>query len=299
MKSKFTHFITDKFSDHSRRQSECGMTLIELLVATTIGLILITMIFQFFVIQLQNFNETRMNAEMQQELRWGFNFLSDHLKLAGNGVPPTPGFRVIDNINGPSGAPDSINVIGCYKSLKITTDQHMGNHGSTVKVPSSDGVEIGDLIVISYPPNGWQEIFLVTSINANHIWHMPAPPWNDDNHLEHAYPEGSICTVVTYYSFFVDTDDEGRTNLMVQSQAYPPQVLAGDIEDFQVRFKLRDNTWVDNPLEESDIRMMEITLRAKTPDPIKGYLDPEYGDEYKRLTLKSNVIPKNIVFVAD
>ena len=45
--------------------------------------------------------------------------------------------------------------------------------------------------------------------------------------------------------------------------------------------------------------MIEITLRAKTPDPIKGYIDPVYGDEHKRLTLKSNVIPKNIVFVAN
>ena len=42
----------------------------------------------------------------------------------------------------------------------------MGNEGSQVKVDNADGVEDGDLIVISYPPNGWQEIFMVTKLGT-------------------------------------------------------------------------------------------------------------------------------------
>lgn len=273
------------------------MTIIELVAAMTIGLILITLMFQFFVIQVQNFNEARMTSEMQQELRWATTYMSDRLKLAGNGVPQMSVFRVIDNFDGGSGS-DSVVVIGSYKSLVLSTTQIMGNQGAQVKVNDATQVEEGDLIVISYPPNGWQELFLVTSITSIlHLWHAAAPPWNDDNKLNHTYPIGSLCTVVTSYSFFVRTDDDGHSNLMVQTQAYPPQILAGDIEDFQLRFKLKDGSWVNNPDNVSDIRMMELSLRARTPDPLQGYRDPVYDDEYKRIVLRSNVIPRNITLV--
>lgn len=286
-------------SYHASRYGERGVTMVELLAATTIALVMMAIVFQFFITQTKNFNEARMTAEMQQELRWASNFISDRLKLAGNGVPPGSFFRVITNFDGGS-EPDSVVVLGSYKSLVMTTTQNMGNEGSQVKVDNSEGIEEGDLIVISYPPNGWQEIFYVTKIaSALHLYHDKFLPWNDDNKLDHKYPAGSLCSAVTCYTFFIEKDDEGRSNLMVQTQAYEPQILAGDIEDFQLRFKLKDDSWVDNPVEISDVRMMEISLRAKTPDPIKGYADPVHGDEYKRITLDTDIIPKNIVFVAD
>ena len=279
------------------RKNESGMTLMEILVASVVGMILMTGVFQFFIIQVKSFNESRMTSEMQQELRYAVKYISDRLKLAGNGVPPTSGFDVIENIDGGGDLPDEILVIGSYKSLVMSTDQKMGNEGSQIKVTDSSGVEVGDLIVISYPPNGWQEVFLVTSLTDIHMWHAASPPWNMDNKLDHAYPEGSVVTVVSQYSFFVEVDENGRSNLMVQTQAYVPQILAGDIDNFQVRFKLKDNTWVDEPFELSDVRMLEITLRAMTPEPLKGYEDPVYGDAYKRIELKSIVIPRNIALV--
>ena len=182
----------------------------------------------------------------------------------------------------------------------MSTDQPQGARGKEVKVSDTTGIGEGDLIVISYPPNGWQEIFMVTGTNPalNQIFHARRLPWNPSVNLDHSYPEGSTVTVVSHYSFFVETDDEGRSNLMVQTQAYEPMILAGDIDDFQVRFNLKDNSWVDEPFDLSDIRMVEITLRLKTPDPIQGYLDPVYGDAHKRVELKSIVIPKNIVIAS-
>ena len=83
---------------------------------------------------------------------------------------------------------------------------------------------------------------------------------------------------------------------MVQTQAYEAQVLAGDVEDLQLRFKLKDGSWVDNPDVISDIRLMELTIRSRTPDPIDGYVDPAYGDAYRHLEHKANIIPRNIIF---
>ena len=285
----------------SKSKNESGMTIIELLVATTVSLILMTIVFQFFVTQTRNFNEGRMNAEMQQELRWASNYIAERLKLAGNGVPPTSGFKVLDNFDGGATLSDSVCVTASFKSLVMNTTQKMGNNGAQIKVSSTEGVEKWDLVVISYPPEGWQEIFISTKdVSDSHIWHDAYPPWNDDNKLEHAYPLGSVVTVVSHYSFFVEVDDEGRSNLMVLTQGpYGPQILAGDIDDFQVRFKLKDNSWIDEPDELSDIRMVEINLQAMTPDPIQGYIHPVYADAHKRIELKTIVIPKNIVIVSN
>ncbi len=119
---------------------ERGVTLVELMVATTIALILVTLIFQFFTTQSKSFMETRQNAETQQELRWALQFLSENVKLAGNGVPPVSidltGFQVIDNADGASGAPDSLSVIGSFRSLVITLDQSMANENLLSRAPT-------------------------------------------------------------------------------------------------------------------------------------------------------------------
>jgi len=242
-----------------------------------------------------------MTAEMQQELRWASNYVAERLKLAGNGIPPTSGFKVIDNFDGGAILSDSVCVTASFKSMVLHTTQNMANEGSQIKVNDSGGVEDYDLIVISYPPEGWQEIFMCTKVASElHIYHDTYPPWNDDVKLDHRYPSGSIVSIVSHYSFFVEVDDEGRSNLMVLTQGpYGPQILAGDIDDFQVRFKLKDNSWTDEPGELSDIRMVEITMQSMTSDPIQGYIHPVYADAHKRIELKSIVIPKNIVMVSN
>lgn len=276
---------------------ENGMTIIELVVAMTISLMLMTVLFKFLSDQTSSFVESRQTSEMQQELRWAITFVSDHVKLAGNGVPPTCGWPVIANTNGDSGASDSLSVLGCYKNLMITTTQPMGNEGSQIKVDNTDGMEIGDLCVIT--DGTFQEIFMVTDIITSHLWHQTALPWNDDSKLDHRYVQNSSVSVVSHYSFFVDTDDEGHSNLMLKSQAYDPQILIGDVDNFQIRFKMKDGTWLDEPGNDEiyDIRMVEVTVRAKTPKELKNYVDPIYGDAYKRIEFKSVVIPKNITII--
>jgi len=152
--------------EHSKQiktsSGERGVTLIELVVATTIATLLVTAVFQFFSTQSSSFIESRQNAEMQQELRWAMQFLSENVKLAGNGVPPISvdgtGFQVIDNANGANGASDSLSIIGSFRSLVITLDQNMGNEGAQIKcsdkgnvppIPVENLLEVGDLAVIS------------------------------------------------------------------------------------------------------------------------------------------------------
>ncbi|HUT63862.1 MAG TPA: hypothetical protein VMZ04_07885, partial [Anaerolineae bacterium] len=207
----------------------------ELLVAMLISAILMMFLFKFLADETSSFVESRQMSEMQQELRWGMNFVSDHLKLAGNGVPPTCGWQVISNKDGGAGASDSISVLGSFKSLVVTTTQPMGNSGAPIKVDDASEIGVGDLCVIS--DGTYQEIFMVTAKSPGEILdHFTELPWNEDKFLDHKYLQNSSVSVVSHYTFFVATDDEGRSNLMVKTQAYDPQILIGDIDNFQIRF---------------------------------------------------------------
>ena len=275
--------------------SERGMTIVEMVAALTISALLATLIFQFFSIQTNNYVQGREISDMQQELRWAMQYVSDHVKLAGNGVPPTCGWPVIENIDGVS-IPDTLAVLGSFTPLVLTTTQTMANEGSQVKVNDTNGVEAGDLIVIS--DGTFQEIFMVTSVSSDlHLWHAAALPWNDDLKLNHSYVSGSSCTIASHYKFFIDDSDPDHPNLMVETQSYEPQVLAGDVDDFQIRFKMKSGDWEDETTEVYDIRMIEITIRARSHEPLDDYTDPVYGDAYKRLELKSIVVPKNIIII--
>jgi type IV pilus assembly protein PilW len=295
-----------------RKRSERGMTLVELLVAMSIGAILITLVFQFLDTQAMNFSRSRENAEMQQELRWAMQFISEHVRLAGNTVPQVlldeTGYQVIESFDGGGDAPDSLSIIGSFKSVVITLDQNMGNEGSQIKcsdkannpsIPLSDIFAAGDIAYIS--DGTISEIFQITRIQADHLFHETSLPWNDDNKLDHRYVEGSTLTAVTNYSFFIETDEEGHPNLMVSTFVYPPQVLAGDVEQFQVRFRMRNGQWqnmVDaDEINRNEVSQVEIYLRARSHEPVRGYEDPEYGDGYKRMELKTIVIPKNIAVI--
>ena len=281
---------------YSGPDAERGMSLVELMAAMVVGSVIFTLVLQFFVSQSNSFIRNREKAEMQQEIRWAINYVGDRLKLAGNGVPPTCGWPVVENIDGID-EPDSVSVLGSFKSLVITTTQTMGNEGSQVKVDNTEGLEIGDLCIIS--DGTWQEIFLATDVKDAHIWHDTWPPWNDDKKLDHRYVEDSSITVVTYYGFFVAVDEEGRSNLMVQTQAYEPQILLGDVDDFQIEFKMKDDTWIDEPYPDEiyDIRMIRITIRARSHNELQGYTDSDYEDSYMRLEVSSTIIPKNLTII--
>ena len=277
--------------------SEKGMTIIELIVSMTIGGILLTAAWSFFVTQTSNFEQNRQTAEMQQELRWAMQYVSDHLRLAGNAVPPTSGWQVIEIKDGAGGASDSLTVMGSFKSVVALTTENMASPASNVKPDSLQKFEQGNLVVLS--DGTFLDLFLVTQIQGGRLCHTTSLPWNNDANLDHQYNTGSTLTVIDQFNFSIKTDAQGHPNLMVKTQAYPEQILGGDIDRFQIRFNMKSGSWQTTiaASEVYDIRQIEITMRARSPQQLKNYRDPVYHDRYKRLEFKSIVIPRNIVIV--
>jgi prepilin-type N-terminal cleavage/methylation domain-containing protein len=295
-----------------RNKGQRGMTLVELLVAMVIGGILVTSIFQFMSVGSSNFLRNRDSAEMQQELRWAMQFVAAHIRLAGNIIPQVlisdTGYMVINNVNGASGAPDSLTVIGSFRSMVITLDQTMSTESAQVKCsvkPTTPAVPLSDLFTVkdlAFISNGtYSEVFQITKVQGDLLYHETSTPWNSSASLDHKYESQSSISAVDVYSFYVKTDGTGHKNLMVKTQSWPEQILVSDMENFQIRFKMKSGVWKDtieaNEITLNEIRAVEVTMRTKSAKAIRGYRDPKYGDAYKHMQLKSLIIPKSIAIM--
>ncbi len=289
MKSTCVQPLLSCKKEHNNQK---GVTIVELIVAMAISAILAVIIFTFMGDQTQKFNEQKYTSEIQQEIRWAMAYISDYLRLAGNGVPLNGKWAVIEGTDGGADGTDFISVLGCYKDVFVETTQDMGNEIDRIEIEDNDDIEVGDLVSITDGTN--QEIFMITGIDDLLLSHDTSDPWNESNLLDHTYGLGSTISIAGLYSFYVEEDDDGRFHLMVETQSIEAQELISDVDDFQIRYQLTDDTWVDEFDFMSDIKMIEITILARTHDPIKNYIDPEYGDAYKHIELKAVVRPKLI-----
>ena len=80
-------------------------------------------------------------------------------------------------------------------------------------------------------------------------------------------------------------------------QYYGPQVLSAGVEDFQIRFKMNDGSWVNefDPVDVFKVRLVEVNMRGRTENEVPKFKDPQYGDGYRRLVMKQQMIPRSIV----
>ncbi|MFC1508515.1 PilW family protein [Candidatus Omnitrophota bacterium] len=289
MKSTYVQPLVTCIKNHNNQK---GFTIVELIVATTISIILGMIILTFMGNQSQKFNEQKYTSEIQLEIRNAMAYISDYVRLAGNGVPLNGKWPVIEGTDGGDEATDYISVMGCYVDVFVETTQNMGSEFDQIEIEDNDDIEVGDLASITDGIN--QEIFMITGVDGLLLSHETSDPWNESNELDYTYEQGSTISIAASYSFYVEEDEDGRFHLMVETQSIEAQELISDVDDFQIRYQLTDDTWVDEFDSISDISMIEITIIARTHDPIKNYIDPVYGDAFKRVQLKAVVRPKLI-----
>jgi hypothetical protein len=84
------------------------------------------------------------------------------------------------------------------------------------------------------------------------------------------------------------------------------QVIAENIDNLKVRYRLIDGTWVNDPAgNQSRVRAVEVLLVARTASPQRGYRDtnpisfggatvPAPNDAYRRKVLTSIIKTRNI-----
>jgi hypothetical protein len=120
--------------------------------------------------------------------------------------------------------------------------------------------------------------------------------------LEENYGEGDLIFRADYIIYYVsDTADLMGQNL---GNAGGAQVVAEGIDNLQFRYVLDDGTVVDSGFTESRVRAVDISLLARTQEPIRGYTDTNTynigdagitpGGAFRRKVLRATVKTRNI-----
>ena len=116
-------FITQRYpaglntgTTQRKSKTQRGLTLIELMIAMTIGLILMLVIGTVFTSSRQAFRVQEDNAHIQESGRFALEIIGRSIKQAGHAEVPFTGFKVaftgdaITGTDGGAGAPDTLTV---------------------------------------------------------------------------------------------------------------------------------------------------------------------------------------------
>jgi len=238
------------------RRGESGFTLVELLITAALLVLVVS-------VALGTLNRTKDEAqrietlvETRQSARAAVQLLERDVRMSGSGWGRTP---VVVSFNGspdtifaitpgPGSGPasnDSLMIMGAW-AASTTIASSMPNPSSILKVDDVTGFADGDMVVISDGTSA--HMFEVTGVNASAgtLQHNPASPWNPPGGFSPwpngGYGVGAQVFKIDMLSYRVDSTSYRRPALVRRAFRGSPEVVAYDVDRFQVWYRMQDGT---------------------------------------------------------
>ncbi len=255
-----------------------GLTLIELLISITMGLIIVGAGLELYLNQHKAWIIEEQISEMQQSGRASIDELSRKIMMSGYELP-----RGINPISASNTNPDTITLLFRNEGLcDATVEWPMPQPSSELRC---DGHDVScfkdDTWAFIYDPNTLTgEFFYVTQVQtgSSHIQHNTMD-------LSKCYPAGSQVMMLDFYKYYLDTTtDPNHPNLMRMGPDMTPWVFAENIEDLQFRYGLANGVYVDVPVIGNIVREVQVSLRARTSRQdlqIPGYRKRTFASSVK------------------
>jgi len=267
-----------------------GITLIELLVAVTILTLVIFGAYNLFISQHKARIIHQQVVDMQQNARIALEMLVGDLRLAGIGCGPQ---QAIVASNGEGTNPDAITIRGGNSFIISTLPGPCNQSSSTFEVESVAGFSAGDVCVI-YGGGEWTT-FTVTHVleSPAKLQHNPSADLNSPGGFGFSYPTGSVVRKYQEVAYQIDATDSTHPKL-IRTESGSAQIVAANIEELQFVYTLADGSTSSSPVSPENIRLVKITLRARTDREDAKWTDATYGDGYRRRALSSYARVRNL-----
>jgi len=262
-----------------------GATLIELLIASVIGLIVVASAFEIYLTQHRNWIIQDEVTDTQQAVRASIRMLSKHIRMAGHGLP-----QIAEPIVAFDSNPDTILIMyepaeGC----DVPIEHDMPQPSSELRC---DGHDIScfkeDTWGYIYDPMAdTGEFFFITQVQvaASHIQHNAAL----NAQLSRCYPKGSQVYQVEAYRFYIDQSDSLHPMLITEEMGQQPEPYADNIEDLQFRYVMQNGDTLDVPNQSRLVRRVLITVIGRT-----DRTDLQFEGEYRRRGFATEVLVRNL-----
>jgi hypothetical protein len=200
-------------------------------------------------------------VEQRQQARAAVQLLERDVRMSGSGWGRLP---VVISVNGvpdtiyaitPGPVPginssDSLMIMGAW-SAYTTIAEAMPTPSSNLKVDDLTGFADGDLVVISDGTSA--NMFEVTGVSpsSGHLQHNPAstynPPGGFSQWPQGGYGVGAQVFKVEILSYRVDATKYRRPALVRRPFRGVDQIVAYDVDRFQVWYRMQDGTMTRSP----------------------------------------------------
>ena len=263
-----------------KTRSNAGYGLVELMVAMTLtSVVLGAAFYAFFRCQNAARRMTQI-VETRQNARAAIQLLERELRMAGsgwgripvngslNGIPLTE-YAVTPGYGG-AFASDSLVVLGGW-DVSTSLRASMPSASAILKCVSVKGFNDGDFALIT---NGaTAHLFQVTRAQSppEDLQHNPSSIYNEPGG-HNDWPAGGYGTDARVYrvgwvTYKVDSTAYGRRCLVRQEHGSVPQVVASDVNDFHVWYRLQDGSLTRDPSDLSLIDKVRPVIETRVSDP--------------------------------
>ncbi|MFH1892400.1 MAG: prepilin-type N-terminal cleavage/methylation domain-containing protein [Candidatus Zixiibacteriota bacterium] len=243
-------------------RNNLGFTLMELMIASIIGIIATAAAVEIYIHQHKNWIIQEGVSDLQQNGRAGVDEIASKTRMAGYGIP-FQGLEAIVSSGTPgTSIPDSITLVFLHEPMCTTTlSAPMPQPSAELKVQGDISCFHNDQWVYIYDPFADEgEFFVITQVQeaAFHIQHNTMV-------LSKKYPAGSELFTFDVFRYFVDNwSDSTHPRLMRQEHANSPDIYSDNISDLQIRYVLTDGTIVDTINMSRYVRQVDLVLVART-----------------------------------
>jgi prepilin-type N-terminal cleavage/methylation domain-containing protein len=278
-----------------------GLTLIELLVAMAISGILVAALYRTFIGQHRTYTVQEQVVDMQQNVRVAINRMMREIRMAGFGsawnVFPPEHLPFVtldglfpdvmnprDNVNNVGQNDDQITIIGAFEQVSTLSQSTDGS--DTIQLVG--GADQFNLLTRRYLCIGGLETHIVGWMSGNTV--------TLDGRLLFNHAVGTPVYKVKAIRYRLRWDNRNPNMPVLTREDLTDgggsQVVAINIENLQFRYVLEDGSESDSPAAPSQIRMVRVTVHART-----SFSDPEFKGGtggFRRRTIASNILVRNM-----
>jgi len=260
-----------------------GLSVLELLIAVLIGSFVIYAGLETFVTMNHQSIWQEQITEAQQSARAVQRVLSEHLRMAGFGIP-----RLLPPVSGSDAPNDSITVThqdpeGCEAFLSAA----MADPADPIVVDGYDlaCVEPGTWMYIHDPAVDSGEFFQVMGKSSG------PSSIEASTALDRAYAAGSGVYKINQVTYYINETDPDHPTLMEKHYGETAMPFADDIESLHCSYVMQNGDTVEVPVDAYLVTNVLVELTARTPRE-----DQDIENDYRRRSLAFNVSIRNLEF---
>jgi len=247
--------MSERISHSTSRQDCSGLTLVELMVAMTVGLILMAGVIQIFSSNKQTYRVQEATSRLQENGRFAADMLMRDIRMAGfwgcsrtlsslvNNVNTGGGYTSVDltqgGINGTDGAagtPDTLVLQGAYGS-GVWVKSH-AQPAASLDIPAGNGLKKGQIVLISDCTNG--DIAQISNPNnpgtaGNMVVNTGAGSPGNATKVAHQYNTGAQIYSVHKLTYHIANGASGQPSLFLNDDGIDQEMVEG-VENMQVLY---------------------------------------------------------------